>query len=152
MRKKCFVEALDLLMVDARKEMNDALKAEVVPALRKWGFKGTFPHFHREVDQHVDLLSFQFRLAGGSFVVELSYAEPGRENVYIDKEAPASKLRASQTSKRLRLGAEGPGSDSWFSFEPVGFFKRRPDYKGICSEVVAMLERQAIPWWSEKHL
>jgi hypothetical protein len=139
-------------MVDARQQMNAALKEVVVPSLRKLGFKGTFPHFYRELNQHVDLLSFQFRLVGGSFVTELSYAEPGRENVYIDKEAPASKLRSSQTSKRLRLGASGPGSDNWFSFEPVGFFKRQPDYKGIASEVVALVEQQAIPWWDAKRL
>lgn len=84
--------------------MDSALKAIVVPALRNLGFKGTFPHFYRDIDQHIDLLSFQFRLAGGSFVAELSFAEPGRENVYYDKDAPANKLRASQTTKRFRLG------------------------------------------------
>ena len=139
-------------MVDARKEMNDALKEVVVPVLRKLGFKGTFPHFYRELNQHVDLFSFQFRLAGGSFVAELSYAEPGRENVYIDKEAPVSKLRAAQTSKRLRLGASGPGSDNWFSFEPVGFFKRQADYQNIASRVASSVEQQAKPWWDKKRL
>ena len=77
--------------------MNDALKEIVVPLMRKLHFKGSFPHFYRELDRHVDLLSFQFRLAGGSFVAELSFAEPGRDNVYIDKEAPVNRLRVSQT-------------------------------------------------------
>jgi hypothetical protein len=137
-------------MADARKEMNDALKEVVVPLLRKLDFKGSFPHFYRELDRHVDLLSFQFRLAGGSFVAELSFAEPGRDNIYINKEAPVNRLRVSQTSKRLRLGAKGPGSDNWFSFELVGFLKRQPDYRCIASQVAVLIEQQAIPWWEEK--
>lgn len=44
-------------MVDAGKEMNDALKEIVVQVLREPGFKDTFPHFCREPSQHVDLLS-----------------------------------------------------------------------------------------------
>lgn len=129
--------------------MDSALKAIVVPALRNLGFKGTFPHFYRDIDQHIDLLSFQFRLSGGSFVAELSFAEPGRENVYYDKDAPANKLRASQTTKRFRLGAQRSGSDNWFSFEPEGFLKREPDVQIIATEVVDLLQRQAIPWWTE---
>jgi hypothetical protein len=134
-------------MTDARKEMDSALKEVVVPVLRSLGFKGTFPHFYRETSQHVDLLSFQFRLAGGSFVVELSFAEPSRDNVYYDKEAPTNKLRASQTTKRFRLGAQGSGSDNWFSFQPKGFLKREPNFRGIASEVVNLLEERALPWW-----
>lgn len=125
--------------------MDSALKAIVVPALRNLGFKGTCLHFYREKDQHIDLLSFQFRLAGGSFVVELSFAEPGRDNVYYAKDASAIKLRASQTTKRFRLGAHNAGSDNWFSFEPKGLLKREPNYQGIASEVVDLLEQQAIP-------
>jgi len=134
-------------MTDARKEMDGALKEVVVPALRSLGFKGTFPHFYRATNQHVDLLSFQFRLAGGSFVAELSFAEANRNNVYYDKEAPINKLRPSQTTKRFRLGAQGAGLDNWFSFEPKGFLKREPNYRGIASEVVRLIEDQAVPWW-----
>lgn len=95
-------------MVDARKEMNDALKEVVVPVLRELGFKGTFPHFYRELNQHVDLFSFQFRLAGGSFVAELSYAEPGRENVYIDKEAPSEQATGCADIEKVATRCKWP--------------------------------------------
>ncbi len=136
-------------MVDTRTEMNNALKEIVVPVLRKIGFKGTFPHFYRERNQHVDLLSFQFNLNGGSFVAELSFAEPSRKNVYIYKETSANKLRVSQTSKRLRLGALDSDTDNWFSFDSVGILKRRPKYREIASQVVRLVELQAISWWDE---
>jgi hypothetical protein len=137
-------------MTNTRQAMNASLKNIVVPALRRLGFKGSFPNFYRASDGHIDLLAFQFRLGGGSFVVELSYAEPDRENVYFDKEAQADKLRVSQTSTRLRLGAQGPGSDKWFSFEPTGLFKRQPNYDQISANVVDLIERQALPWWQQK--
>lgn len=93
-------------MTDTRQAMNTSLKNVVVPVLRRLGFKGSYPHFNRESNGHVDLLTFQFRLGGGSFIVELSYAELDRQNVYFDKEARVGKLRVSQTSRRLRLGAQ----------------------------------------------
>lgn len=139
-------------MTDPRQAMNASLKNVVVPVLRGLGFKGTFPHFYRESAGHVDLLTFQFRLGGGSFVVELSYADPGRENVYYDKEAQVGKLRVSQTSKRLRLGAKGPGSDNWFSFEPAGLLKREADYDRISARVAGLIELQALPWWNQNRL
>jgi hypothetical protein len=134
-------------MGDMRRAMNDSLKNIVVPVLRKSGFKGTFPHFYRDTNGHVDLLTFQFNREGGSFVVEISYAEPGRENVYIYKETEVSKLRVSQTSKRFRLGARSTHSDNWFSFEPAGIFKRQPDPDPISFKVAALIEEQALPWW-----
>lgn len=139
-------------MTDTRQAMNVSLKNIVVPVLRRLGFKGSFPHFYRESDGHVDLLAFQFRLDGGSFVVELSYAEPDRQNVYFDKEAQVSKLRVSQTSNRSRLGAERPGSDNWFSFEPSGLFRRQPNYDQISAEVAGLIDQQAETWWTEKRL
>lgn len=139
-------------MTDTRQAMSVSLKNIVVPVLRRLGFKGSFPHFYRESDGHVDLVAFQFRLDGGSFVVELSYAEPDRQNVYFDKEAQVSKLRVSQTSNRSRLGAERPGSDKWFSFEPSGLFRRQANYDQISAEVAELTDQQAVTWWTEKRL
>jgi hypothetical protein len=139
-------------MIGNRQAMNMALKNVVVPVMRRLGFKGSFPHFYRESGGHVDLLAFQFRLGGGSFVVELSYAEPDRKNIYFDKEAQVSKLRVSQTSNRLRLGAQGPSSDNRFSFEPSGLLKRQADYDQLAAEVAALIEQQAQTWWTQKGL
>nr|WP_314545581.1 DUF4304 domain-containing protein [uncultured Massilia sp.] len=139
-------------MTDARQAMNVSLKHIVVPVLRRLGFKGAFPHFYRESGGHVDLLTFQFRLGGGSFVVELSYAEPDRKNVHYDKDAQVGKLRAAQTTHRLRLDTGGPGSDRWFSFAPNGLSGPQPDVDQIAANVAALIERQALPWWQQKRL
>lgn len=147
-RQKFFSSYLKLsVMNESRDQMNAALKNIAVPVLRNIGFKGTFPHFYRANDNHIDLLKFQFRMSGGSFVVELSYADKERNNIYIDKDAPPSRLRTDQTSKRLRLGAERPGEDYWFNFEKTGFLKRKPNYDGIAEDVVGLLRSQGEEWW-----
>ena len=88
-----------------RDEINSELKRNVIPALREVGFKGSMPHFYRiNNDNHVDLLTFQFATGGGSFVVEIGFADPKRNNVYFKKETPPNKLRVSQTKARQRIG------------------------------------------------
>jgi hypothetical protein len=135
-------------MDDPRSEMNKAIKAVVVPAIRASGFKGSFPHFYRETAGHIDLMSFQFHRSGGSFVVDLSFATPERDNVYIDKDDPPNKLRVCQTSRRLRLGAGSEGKDHWFSFEESGFFfRRQPKFNRVAERVARLLKSQAEEWW-----
>jgi hypothetical protein len=55
-------KALPVIM--SRGEMNLQLKAQFVPALRRMGFKGTLPHFRRQRDNKVDLLTMQFDRRG----------------------------------------------------------------------------------------
>ncbi|WP_322049645.1 DUF4304 domain-containing protein, partial [Paraburkholderia sp. J67] len=55
-----------------RDEMNSALRARFVPALRQLGLKGSLPHYRRQRDSRVDLLTVQFDRHGGGFVVELA--------------------------------------------------------------------------------
>ncbi|MBK8583470.1 MAG: DUF4304 domain-containing protein [Flavobacteriales bacterium] len=127
--------------------MDAELKRVVIPVLRELGFKGTYPHFYRERRGHVDLLSFQFRLSGGSFVAELSFADQERSNIYFDKTVSASKLRVVQASKRLRLGSALPENDHWFSFETSGWLSRSPSYEKIARSVAALLMAQGDQWW-----
>ena len=97
-----------------REHIDAELKRLVVPEVRRLGFKGSYPHFHRDRDGHLDLATVQFNSAGGKFVLELSDADRDRKNVYIYKETPTSKLRVSQTTNRVRLGSTVPHNDHWF--------------------------------------
>ncbi len=44
-------------MSEARDKMIAALKEIVLPTLRNMGFRGSFPHFRRERDEQLDLLT-----------------------------------------------------------------------------------------------
>ena len=129
--------------------MNDALKRHVVPSLRSLGFKGSIPNFYRQHDDdHVDLLAFQFNKYGGSFVVEIGFADPERQNVYFARDTPSKKLEVNQTTRRLRVGAKAEGSDFWFAFdgEPHTGVTGTPD--ALCEQLKVLLNTQALSWWN----
>jgi hypothetical protein len=135
--------------MSTRENMEGSLKATVVPVLRSLGFKGSFPHFFREQHGHIDLACFQFSMSGGKFVVELSFATPNRANVYINTDVSASKLRVSQTTNRLRLGAAGEHGDNWFIFDPASA-GADITVEQISSQVAALLECEGVAWWNSK--
>ena len=134
-----------------RSESDEALKSIVVPDLRVRGFKGSYPHFFRDRGGHIDLITFQFRSIGGSFVCEISFADQERSNVAIYKDTEPKKLRANQTRIRLRLGAapDRGVNDHWFCVDDAGTSSTDLATR-TAHEVLALLESQAEPWWIEQ--
>ncbi|MEM7302035.1 MAG: DUF4304 domain-containing protein [Pseudomonadota bacterium] len=135
-----------------RKAMEAALKEHCIPLLRKSGFRGSFPNFHRDVEGFVSLVNFQFYSAGGSFCVTISFADPQRKNVYIDPDTPPNKLKVSQTTDQHRLGAAGDG-DRWFCFGKTS----DGDVRGgilpasrIAQACKNLLATDAKAWWDQK--
>jgi hypothetical protein len=129
-------------MKDARHDIEARLKEVVVPALRARGFRGSFPHFRRVTETGVDLLTFQFRLGGGSFVVEAAYKAPYRVTSEWGSHVPPEKLTAHDVNKRKRIGRAVLGSnDPWFDFSSR-------DHHAISDQVCASFV-EADAYWSE---
>lgn len=103
----------------SREEMNSALKAHFVPALRQLGFKGSLPHFRRQLENRVDLLTIQFDRQGGGFVVEISSCGIEGVKTHWGKLIPAVKVTAHDLhpSQRHRLGVSEQSPDHWFRFD-----------------------------------
>jgi hypothetical protein len=80
-------------MLSSRELMDVALKATVVPVLRGSGFTGSYPHFRRVHVTHVDLLTFQFDINEGGFLLEISRYGIGGITTQAGKHIPASKVR-----------------------------------------------------------
>ncbi len=136
-----------------RKKMETELKTRCISFLREHGFKGSFPNMYRESSGFVSLINFQFYSAGGSFCVNLSYAEPSRENVYFKKDTDVKKLRVSQTTEQVRLGSDNLKGDMWFSFGKTSY----DEYRGepipvdeLTQRINNLISEQAEPWWSAK--
>src|SRR5579864_2568588 len=107
--------------------MDASLKANVVPMLRKRGYKGSFPHFRHSLPDRIDLLTFQFDRHGGGFVVELGSCSVDGVTLYGGKHVSPAKVTAwdLHPSKRRRLKPhDAPGTDYWFRFESG-------DYDGV---------------------
>jgi hypothetical protein len=136
-------------MTDRRREVDTQVKRLTVPLLRQRGFKGSYPHFYREIDGHVDLLMFQFRLDGSRFVVEISFADRNRKNVYFRPETPVNRLQVSATTKRHRLGGAGkPGDDAaWLKLDHEPRTTQAQHFSKLALRVNDLLVTEAEPWW-----
>jgi len=140
-------------MSTERKQMEAELKKHCIPILRNHGFRGSFPNLYRDVNDFISLTNFQFYSAGGSFCINISYAEPSRANVYFRKETRAKNLRVSQTREHFRLGAERQGDDKWFSFGKTSYGEYRGEPIPIDDIILAinnLINTQAEKWWAHK--
>lgn len=127
----------------SREEMNSALNTHFVLALRQQGFKGSLPHFRRQRENSVDLVTIQFDRHGGGFVIEISRCAIEGVTTHWGKHIPASKVTAHDLHPNLRhrLGTSGKNTDHWFRFD-----------QGISPTVVAESLRayldEAERWWA----
>lgn len=107
-----------------RKEMEAALKRSVVPFLRDVGFKGTFPHFRRTSEVGVELLTFQFHLHGGRFVVETarctSIGIVTRSGEAIHPEQAKATDLPPDSRRRIQAN-DSSGPNAWFRFDDGRF-------------------------------
>lgn len=141
-------------MNDRRQQIDDVLKSTCVPLLRERGFKGSYPHFRRIHGEHADLLMFQFRRDGSSFVVEISYADRERKNVGFRPEAPVSKIDVACTRERYRLGAKG-GKEvdgEWLRLAHSVLSSDERHFRRLALRVNDMVINEAEPWWSSKRM
>ncbi len=133
-------------MKDTRQEMNAQLKADVVPHLKSLGFRGSLPHFRRISDTGIDLLTFQFRLGGGSFVIEVAYKPPYKVTAEWGNHIPPEKLTAHDLGKRKRIGRNVLHlDDPWFEFSSGS-------YREITQQVIASLPEAVAYWEAQKSL
>lgn len=135
-----------------RETMIAALKTSCVPTLRQMGFKGSFPNFYRESNGFVALLNVQFYRTGGSFCVNLSFADRDRKNLAQFADIPVNQLRISQTRDRRRLGSP-EGGDHWFSYGATqyGTFIWPPEpIEVIIQACNRLLISDAEPWWHSR--
>ena len=132
--------------------MEAALKAKCVPVLRDLGFKGTFPHYFRDTNGFVALITFQFFSSGGSFCIEIGYADPQRTNVTFKPDTETKKLRVNQTRLRCRLGAD-QGNDKWFQFGRTSYDELRGTpcpVAELASTCCQLFLSEAENWWLSK--
>ena len=137
-----------------RKQIESELKKHCIPLLRECGFKGSFPNLYRDAGGFICLINFQFYSSGGSLCINLSYAEPDRENVYFRKETEPKNLKVSQTRDQFRLGADQKGADMWYSFGKTSYGEYRGtpiSVSDLVSTINNLIKTQAEEWWTAKH-
>ena len=123
-------------MMTNKEQMRTALRRYTIPHLQKLGFTGRYPHFLREQEGCIDLLSFQTNIYGGSFTVEVSAVFPEHaESNRIHWEGEPEELNVFATNRRYRL----PGMyNGWFHYQDI--YCRRFLFS---TEYLAVPEREA---------
>ena len=124
-----------------------------MPVLRGLGFSGSYPHFRRVQESHVDLLMFSFGKYGGAVACEISYVDFAKTNLIDPKLAQNRPLVVTQTCERFRLGSmpEYGKLDHWFIYDPTSP-KRQTTPIEIAERLKELVRTQGMQWWSEKKI
>lgn len=137
-------------MANGREAMLAVLQETLVPALRARGFSGRLPHFRRPGAERIDLLAIQFDKYGGGFVVEIAKCPPEGVRHADGSWTGPERVTARDVVRRLRLGAATESGDHWFRYDGVLDRLRGSRRFARCAQaVVALLDRQAEPWWRD---
>ena len=93
--------------------MKKHLEAKVINPLLEKGFVGKYPHFRKEKDDCIELISFQNNKHGGSFTVEVSAIFPDKTEKNFDSSdgLPLDSVTVFDTNGRYRLKGT---FDGWF--------------------------------------
>ena len=130
---------------ERRHKMDSALKEITVPFLREQGFKGSYPHFRREKDGNLNLLTFQFSLYGSKFVVEISNCPLDGFTTSWGKYLKPSECRVSYMGHRSRIGSEKNNTDYWYDFTKEPLFGNI--YNKRAKEIISNWV-EAENWWA----
>jgi hypothetical protein len=137
--------------------MEEALERMIDASLRRAGFSGSLPHLRRRRPDRIDLISFQFHSAGGSFVVEVAQCGPDGLTTSWGKHLSPGKVTAQYLNppNRPRIGGDTfPIGDHWYvfglrSYEISGDqLTVGSNYDEVAAKVLSDIERQAEPYWA----
>ena len=126
--------------------MDLAIKEITIPFLRQQGFKGSYPHFTREKDNKLNLLTFQFSLYSSQFVVEISNCPADGFTTSSGIHLKPSECRVRYMGNRLRIGSGSKKNNCWYNFEKEPLFG--DVYKTRAKEIIKNWH-EAETWWAE---
>jgi hypothetical protein len=130
--------------IERREKIDSAILKIVVPFLRMKGFKGSFPHFRRIMDDRINLLTFQHSQYSEKFVVEIANCPLNGIKTSWGKEIKPSKCTAHDMDRRSRLGSEKYNSDYWFDYGKTSLFS--DIFKKRAHEIILLWD-EAEKWW-----
>lgn len=98
--------------------MKKYLENKVIQSLCAQGFTGKYPHFRKEKEECIELVSFQTNKYGGSFTVEVSAAFFSEENknIVLTDDLSIENLTVWDTNERYRLKGM---YDGWFYYRDL---------------------------------
>ena len=130
--------------------MERALKAIVLPAIRKMGFSGALPHFRLRVTGEHQLIMIFFDRYGGGFYIEggrLTEAEFERKKQRWRErgsELKEEELTVGHCARRRRFGSLSADKDRWFRFGPRSHEAGQSEHEPKSSEFYEAIAQEAL--------
>lgn len=133
-----------------RETMNIYLKDYVIPQLRLLDFRGSFPHFRRITGAKVNLLTFQFDLHGGGFVIEIANCIVDKTTLMWEDRIPVKRLTAHDlyTRKRIQSNMKTNSSltEDWFRYDKKHLLGFGNIYLKVCKDVLSKFDLMKEYW------
>ena len=108
-----------------REMMKKQLLSNVVAPLLEVGFTGQFPHYRRNFQDCVELVTFQWNKYGGAFTVEVTAVFPNHKDTNCAAERiDVNRVTVWETNRRYRLKGT---YDRWFYYQDL-YAKRILDF------------------------
>ncbi|HZH60196.1 MAG TPA: DUF4304 domain-containing protein [Metabacillus sp.] len=130
-------------MASGRDEMIKALKEILIPLLREKGFKGSFPHFRRKLENRIDLISFFFDRYGGGFTVKIGASPSNGFTIKGGSHSPPNKVNTTHHVPQTWLEPY-EGHDSFEELVPHDIYGK------LAHEFVTLLPKPEEWWNSDK--
>jgi len=131
--------------------MRESLKKVVVPELRKSGFKGSFAHFRRPQDDHIELLFIYLLKSGDGVRVETSICSLDGYTTHWGEKIPPNKVKVDymDPDKRYNIGEDKPEfvGGIIFFFED---FQNEAEFDILSKEILSYLKLDEKNWIKNK--
>ena len=137
-----------------RELMDDALKAQLVPALLQRGFTGSLPHFRRRLADRIDFAMVQFSRSGGRFTLEVGQTGPEGLKDPSWPDLDVSKTTVAHLRHRARV-ARGFWRKQWFKFGPRVYDRPKPAkpaafYEAIARDALKAFQSDGEAWLARR--
>lgn len=123
--------------------MRRVLLGQVLPALRRRGFTGDYPHFRRLGQDQIDLLTFEADSWGGGFLVEIAKCPAMNVHDASGQRVSVRRITARHMRNRHRLPGS-PRGGHWYRYDRD---RSQARFDRIAEILLRDLEKIAGPWW-----
>lgn len=134
--------------MNLNEKMREQIKQDIVPYLRSIGFKGSYPHFRRNHEVGIDLVTFQSDKWGNpSFCIEYGFTSqfitsdcgPSRTKTPKNLSTIDLKLPNRRRLNPRNVDSKSEFADYWYSFSEGSINQ--------CVEQVASDLQIPVAWW-----
>jgi len=139
--------ALQKMMQRGRNGMTKAWDQHVGPVLRGRGFTGSFPHFRRQAQTTIDILTVKLDGTRGRFAVLLATCGIDGFTVSPVRHVSPDRVTAFNVEPHVRLGQTAGNPDHWFHFDVAV----QDSCDRAARDVLPLLDSQAEDYWGQLH-